>query len=57
MTPRVPAFARWEPVAVLSCRPRAGRGFSKKVFGGAEEGWLRQQALYDLAHVHRNRIK
>lgn len=28
-----------------------------KVFGGTEEGWLVQQAQYDLAHVHRNRLK
>jgi antitoxin HigA-1 len=28
-----------------------------KVFGGTEEGWLVQQAQYDLAHVHRERIK
>ena len=26
------------------------------VFGGTEEGWLVQQAQYDLAHVHRERI-
>ena len=28
-----------------------------KVFGGSEEGWLVQQAQYDLAQVHRARIK
>ena len=28
-----------------------------KVFGGTEEGWLAQQAQYDLAHVRRSRIK
>ncbi len=28
-----------------------------KVFGGAEEGWLLQQAQYDLAHVRRDRLK
>ena len=28
-----------------------------KVFGGTEEGWLVQQAQYDLAHVRRDRIK
>ena len=28
-----------------------------KVFGGTEEGWLVQQAQYDLAHVQRGRIK
>src|SRR5271166_4726646 len=28
-----------------------------KVFGGAEEGWLVQQAQYDLAQVRRSRIK
>lgn len=28
-----------------------------KVFGGAEEGWLVQQAQYDLAQVHRDWIK
>ena len=28
-----------------------------KVFGGAEEGWLVQQAQYDLAQVCRDRIK
>jgi antitoxin HigA-1 len=27
------------------------------VFGGTEEGWLVQQAQYDLAQVPRNRIK
>lgn len=28
-----------------------------KVFGGAEQGWLMQQAQYDLAHVRRARLK
>jgi addiction module HigA family antidote len=28
-----------------------------KVFGGNEEGWLVQQAQYDLAQVRRDRIK
>src|SRR5665213_2545705 len=28
-----------------------------KVFGGAEQGWLVQQAQYDLAHVRRGRLK
>jgi addiction module HigA family antidote len=28
-----------------------------KVFGGSDEGWLVQQAQYDLARVHRERIK
>jgi addiction module HigA family antidote len=28
-----------------------------KVFGGSEEGWLVQQAQYDLAQVRRDRIK
>jgi len=28
-----------------------------KVFGGAEEGWLMQQAQYDLAQVRRDRLK
>ena len=28
-----------------------------KVFGGAEDGWLIQQAQYELAHVRRDRIK
>ena len=28
-----------------------------KVFGGAEESWLVQQAQYDLAQVRRDRIK
>ena len=28
-----------------------------KVFGGTEEGWLVQQAQYDLARVRRDRIK
>jgi addiction module HigA family antidote len=28
-----------------------------KVFGGSEEGWLVQQAQYDLAQVRRGRIK
>ena len=29
----------------------------EKVFGGTAQGWLVQQAQYDLAHVHRDRIK
>jgi addiction module HigA family antidote len=28
-----------------------------KVFGGTEQGWLFQQAQYDLAHVRRDRLK
>ena len=28
-----------------------------KVFGGSEEGWLVQQAQYDLAHVQRDLLK
>lgn len=28
-----------------------------KVFGGSEEGWLVQQAQYDLAQVRRDRMK
>jgi addiction module HigA family antidote len=28
-----------------------------KVFGGTEEGWLVQQAQYELAHVRRDRLK
>lgn len=28
-----------------------------KVFGGTEEGWLMQQAQYDLVQVRRDRIK
>jgi addiction module HigA family antidote len=28
-----------------------------KVFGGSEEGWLVQQAQYDLAHVQRDGLK
>ena len=28
-----------------------------KVFGGSEQGWLVQQAQYDLAQVPRERIK
>ena len=28
-----------------------------RVFGGAEVGWLVQQAQYDLAQVRRDRIK
>ena len=28
-----------------------------RVFGGAEEGWLVQQAQYDLAHVRADRMK
>jgi len=28
-----------------------------KVFGGTEEGWLVQQAQYELAQVRRDRIK
>ena len=29
----------------------------EKVFGGSAESWLVQQAQYDLAHVHRDRVK
>ena len=28
-----------------------------KVFGGTEQGWLVQQAQYDLARVRRDRLK
>jgi addiction module HigA family antidote len=28
-----------------------------QVFGGTEQGWLAQQAQYDLAQVRRDRIK
>jgi len=28
-----------------------------RVFGGTEEGWLAQQAQYDLAQVPRDRLK
>lgn len=28
-----------------------------KVFGGTEEGWMMQQAQYDLAQVRRDRLK
>ena len=28
-----------------------------QAFGGTEEGWLMQQAQYDLAQVRRSRIK
>jgi len=28
-----------------------------KVFRGSEEGWLVQQAQYDLAHIRRDHIK
>jgi addiction module HigA family antidote len=28
-----------------------------KVFGGTEQGWLVQQAQYDLAQIRRDRIK
>ena len=28
-----------------------------KVFGGTEEGWMMQQAQYDLPHVQRHRLK
>ncbi|MGH9605603.1 MAG: HigA family addiction module antitoxin [Terracidiphilus sp.] len=28
-----------------------------RVFGGTEQGWLVQQAQYDLAHVQRDRLK
>jgi addiction module HigA family antidote len=28
-----------------------------KVFGGTEQGWLVQQAQYDLAHVRRDRLR
>ena len=28
-----------------------------KVFGGTEQGWIVQQAQYDLARVRRDRIK
>ncbi len=29
----------------------------EKVFGGSAEGWLVQQAQFDLAQVHRDRLK
>ena len=29
----------------------------EKVFGGSAESWLIQQAQYDLAHVHADRLK
>ncbi len=28
-----------------------------RVFGGTEQGWLVQQAQYDLAHVQRGHLK
>jgi plasmid maintenance system antidote protein VapI len=28
-----------------------------KIFGGTEDGWLVQQAQYELAQVHRERIR
>ena len=28
-----------------------------KVFGGTEDGWLVQQAQYELAQVHRDNLK
>jgi addiction module HigA family antidote len=28
-----------------------------QVFGGTEQGWLVQQAQYDLAHIRRDRLK
>lgn len=28
-----------------------------KVFGGSEQGWIVQQAQYDLAQVRRDRLK
>src|SRR5277367_1014313 len=28
-----------------------------KVFGGSAQSWLVQQAQYDLAHIHADRIK
>jgi plasmid maintenance system antidote protein VapI len=28
-----------------------------KVFGGSAESWLVQQAQYELAHVHADRIR
>lgn len=28
-----------------------------KVFGGSEQGWIVQQAQYDLGHVRRDRLK
>ena len=28
-----------------------------QVFGGTEQGWLMQQAQYDLAHVRRDTLK
>jgi len=36
--------------------PEMAVGLSK-VFGGTAEGWLVQQAQYDLAQVRRDRIK
>ena len=48
----------------LSDLVNAKRGISpemavrlSKVFGGTEQGWLVQQAQYDLAHVRADRIK
>jgi antitoxin HigA-1 len=48
----------------LSELANAKRGISpemavrlSKVFGGTEEGWLLQQAQYDLPEVRRDRIK
>ena len=48
----------------LSERVNEKRGISpemavrlSKVFGGSAESWLIQQAQYDLAQVHRDRIK
>ena len=48
----------------LSALVNAKRGISpemavrlSKVFGGTEEGWLVQQAQYDLAQVRRDRMK
>ena len=48
----------------LSGLVNAKRGISpemavrlSKVFGGSEQGWLVQQAQYDLAQVRRDRLK
>lgn len=48
----------------LSALVNAKRGISPemavrlaKVFGGTEQGWLVQQAQYDLAQVRRDKIK
>jgi addiction module HigA family antidote len=58
------AELRFAPACALSELVNGKRGISpemavrlSKVFGGSAESWLTQQAHYDLARVHAERIK